>query len=125
MTPDHTPNPSDSHTNPNDPPTALDKEIQKINQDLLVATFEAMKAPQPTSSLRAMQSVAQQSQSPPTSPTPTTTPSTSQTPTLQTTDDKLQANPTPPQTDNIIEQVMMDIVKRDIALTQQRLYQQK
>ena len=101
MTANPTPNPSDSHTPPDNPPTALDEEIQKINQDLLVASFEAMKSPparqstkpQPTVSLRATQSVARQSQSPP--------------------------------TDNIIDEIMNDIVQRDIALTQQRLARQK
>ncbi|MCH9022810.1 MAG: hypothetical protein IID32_08585 [Planctomycetes bacterium] len=106
MTADPAPNPSDSHTHPDNPPTALDEEIQKINQDLLVAKFEAMKAP-------------------PTRPAPTTTPSTSETPNLQTTDEQLQTNVTHRQTDNIIDEIMNDIVQRDIALTQQRLARQK
>ena len=115
MTADLTPNPSDSHINPDDPQTALDKEIQKINQDLLVAKFEAMKAPAPG------QTTKPKSQSPPSS----SAPSFPETPSLQTTDHRRQTNDKPPPTDTIIDEIMNDIVQRDIALTQQRLARQK
>ena len=117
MTPDPTPNPSDSHINPDNPPTALDKEIQKINQDLLVAKFEAMKATPPG------QTTKPQPKASPGVPPPNSfggaeisNPHSAF---------RIPQSSTPPQTDNIIDEIMNDIVQRDIALTQQRLARQK
>ena len=120
MTADSAPNPADSHTHSDNLSTDLDEEIQKINQDLLVAQFEAMKAPasgqtpkpQPTQSLQA------------TTRMPSPNELADAEPSIPAHRDTVHSHP-PPPTDHLIDKIMTDIVRHDIALTQQRLARQK